>query len=226
MIAFALLAVPPQIELDDLFDRYAKLRNVEISISRSRRLAKHEAQEAGSELVVRYAGQRRFRVDSAEYWGDGTTLVSDGKTLLVVSGGDGRVSLRNTAELLDAHPSLNPPGPSSAILFLFMKGRDSYKRLVADEPHFESGRNWIRFATKSLGVMTLTLRDGWIQEIAYDNRPGSLASYVMFPMWYERPQDPMEIEAITYLFAQRFPARTFDATPPKGVDVEDLRKKP
>lgn len=226
MIALALLATAPDIQLKDLFDRYGRLRSAEFSISRSRRLAKHEAQEAGTELLVRYADPRRFRVDSADYWGDSSTFVSDGRSLLVFSGGSDQATLRNTGDLLDAHPSLNLQGGASAILFLFLKGREAYPRLVAEEPKFESGRNWIRFATKSLGVMTLTLRDGWIQEIAFDNRPGAVASYLMFPMWYERPQDPMEIESVTYRFNVRFPGWMFATTPPKGLSVDDQRKKP
>lgn len=211
--------------LDALFQRYEKLKNVEVSISKCARDAKDQALVPGFEILLRYVSPTRFRVDAAEYWGGGGRYVCDGKTFLFESAdGWAPAQLRNAAPLMEAHPDLNLRGSASSYLYAFMKGREMKSRLLVPGSPIASGRNWIRFATKEAGTMTLTLSNGWISEIAFDNRPGRLATYVMLPMWYEKPDDPLEIEAITYRFNARFPRSLFDTRPPKG-GVQDLRKK-
>lgn len=222
--ALLLTTLPtPRAELEALFDRYDKLRNAEISISKSARLRKREAQEADTEIILAYADQRRFRVTVGNYWGGGGYYISDGKTLLAENADGGPAQLRKAAPLMQAHSDLALRAGNSSLIFLFLEGRASMPKLIAPGTEVRGGRNWLQFTSKGMGNMTLTTRDGWIQEIAYDNRPERMASYLMFPMWYERPDDPMQIEAFSYQFKVRFPARTFDPTPPKGVVVQDAR---
>lgn len=212
--------------LDQLLDRYHKLRNVEISISKAGRARKGEALEASIEMILRYVDPKKFHLDVAEYWGGGSRYVSDGVTLLSESVDGGRpIQLRNAAPLIDSHPELNLHAGNSSVIFAFLKGREMRSKLVAPNIPISAGRNWIRFASKDFGMMTLTLTDGWIHEIAYDNLPGRMASYVMTPMWNEKPEDPLEIESVTYRFGAKFAKSWFDTKPKPGLPVEDLRKK-
>ncbi len=213
--ALLLTTLPtPRAELEALFDRYGKLRNAEISISKSARLRKHEAQEADNEIVLAYADQRRFRVTAGSYWGGGGYYISDGKTLLAENLDGGPAQLRKAAPLMQAHSDLALRAGNSSLIFLFLEGRAAMPRLIAEATEVRGGRNWLQFTSRGMGNMTITLRDGWIQQIGYDNRPERMASYLMFPMWYERPDDPMQIEAFSYRFGVRFPRGTFDVVSP------------
>lgn len=229
MILLPMLAITTQNAsgealLDQLFVRYEKLRNVEISVSKAGRIRKGEALEAATEMILRYADPKKFQLDVSEYWGGGSRYVSDGTTLLTETI-DGPIVLKNAGTLIDADPGLALHNGNSCVIFAFLKGPSMKSKMVVPNAPIQSGKNWIQFQTKDFGVMTLTLSDGWINQISFDNKPGRMANYLLFPMFGDKPEDPMEIEAYSYRFGVKFAKSWFDARPPKGMAFQDQRKK-
>jgi len=229
MILLPILAIAAQNAsgealLDQLFAKYEKLRNVEVSVSKAGRIRKGDALEAATEMLLRYVEPKKFQLDISEYWGGGSRYVSDGVTLLTEAI-DGPIILKHAAPLIDADPGLALHNGNSCVIFAFLKGRSMKSKLLVPNAPITSGKNWLQFQTKDFGIMTLTLTEGWITQVAFDNRPGRLANYVMFPMFGDKPEDPLEIEAYSYRFGARFAKSWFDTRPPKGMPFEDQRKK-
>lgn len=177
--------------------------------------------------MISYASPTRFRYEHSEYWGGGSTYVSDGKTLKFMSVDGAPTRLRNSgATLMSSHPSFSPGSGSFAMVLLLLEGPAIYNRLVAaNTPVSLDGRR-ITFKSKDFGQVTIYLENGLASEIEFDNKPNRMAAYRLTPMFGDPPEDPMEVEALSYGFGVRFPSRTFDTSVKKGESFIDDRKVP
>ncbi len=211
--------------LRSMLKHYGALRNVQISVSKSARDRKGDPLVPGLSGLIAYATPTRFRYEHSEYWGGGTVYVSDGNTLKIMSVDGGPTRLRKSgATLMKSHPSLGPGAGSFAMVLLLMEGPSVYDRLVvANTPVTLQGRR-IEFKSKDFGMVTIFVDNGLASEIQFDNKPNRMATYRLTPMFGDPPEDPLEFEALSYSFDQRFPNRTFDTSVKKGEDVIDERK--
>jgi hypothetical protein len=227
--AFALLSPPQSGEavLRSVFEHYGKMRKFEAGISKAARDRRGETMGPTISLLLSYDSKQRFRVEQSEYWGGGNTFTSDGKTLRVVSADGGPTTLRNAGpSLMQSHPMLAPRGGAFAVLFLLLEGPSAYDKLVAPDGSVKLNGRRIDFKSKDYGSMSMTLDGKLITDIQFDNKPNRDANYRFLPMFSEKPEDPMEVEVITYEFVNRFARNRFDTSVTKGEFVVDERKKP
>jgi hypothetical protein len=223
----AALHTDGDVALRSMLARYGKLRNVEISISKSGRDRRSDAFSPGISGLIAYQSPNRFRYEQSEYWGGGYSYISDGSTLKVMPADYGSIRLRKTgATIMSSHPALSPGSGSFAMVLLFLEGPAAYDKLVAAKTPVTVAGQRLEFKSKDFGKVTIFLAEGLASEILFDNKPNRMASYRMVPMFGDPPEDPMEVEALSYRLGVRFPSRTFDTSVKKGDDFIDERKLP
>lgn len=225
-LALALVACSDQsgeAVLREVLARSGRLHSFQASVSKSARDRKSDAFYPTSSYMVAFESPRRFRIDQAEMWGDCTSWIQDGKTLKVVTANGGPARLRNP---VTSPLALGAPGSGSfTIFFLLLEGPAAYDKLVAPGSAVSHRGNWLQFKSKDFGNVSMRLGDGLVREIEFDNRELRLAQYRFFPMWSEKPEEPMEIESITVEHVSAFARGTFDTSIRKGEEVLDERKK-
>lgn len=230
LLGLALLAQTPdrsgEAALRAVFATYGKLAKFEASIAKSSRDRKEDALLPTLSFMLAYDSPTRFRLEQSEYWGGGTTYVQDGTTLKLVSADGGPTRLRNAGKsLMTSFGSLAPGGGSFSLLFLFLEGPRAFDKLVAADSSITRRGNWISLKTKDFGEMSLHLDGKLIVGIEFDNKALRMASYRFTPMFGDPPEDPLEVEAISYRFVDGFPRHTFDTSVRPGEPVIDERKK-
>lgn len=228
-LAWPLLIAPQdgRANLEAMLLRYERLRDVEITISRSARDRAGQALLATTSAILAFSRADRFRYEFSEYWGGGASIVRDGATLLYVPADGTTGSLRKPgASVTSSHSSLAPGAPGFALTLLFLEGRSAMTRLLPPGAPVTQRGNRLEFMSRDLGHVTIYLRDGLAGEVTYDNRPLRWAAYRFLPVFNEPPESPMESESATFRKVERFARGTFSVAPPKGVDVVDDRKPP
>ncbi|HZH98728.1 MAG TPA: hypothetical protein VEX38_07130 [Fimbriimonadaceae bacterium] len=222
-------------ELRRILEAHGKLRNVQIVIGKSARERSDQVMQPDKTLTLWYAGPNRFRMAASSYWGDAALYVSDGKTLYSDPLDDSQPAiLRNTTvtPIPMVHNDLSLRGGNGSMLFYLLEGAGAFDKIV------DSGGNitlkesaverQVTFKSKDFGTVSIFVDKAkrLAHRIEYDNLPGKLAAYLRFPMWMEKPEDPLDREEITITPMRSFPRDTFSVKPPKWRPVTDQRKKP
>lgn len=227
LLAWPLLIAPQdgRATLEAMLLRYERLRDVEITISRSARDRAGQALLATTSGVLAFSRTDRFRYEFSEYWGGGASIVRNGATLLYVPADGTTATLRKPgASVTSSHSSLTPGAPGFAMTLLFLEGRAAMLRLLPPGAQVTQRGNVLEFVSRDMGHVTIYLRDGLAGEVTYDNQPLRWAAYQFLPVFNERPESPLEWESVTFRKVGRFARGTFSVVPPKGVDVVDERK--
>lgn len=203
-----------------------KLQHVEISMNKGIRDRAGDALQTDQLWFMRLERPNVFHIYLGHYWNSNQPVsVSDGKTLLQ---DDGRIVLRNAPASPLQIPGFDRGGPFYSPLFDFMQGRSALK-MVSPDGDIRRTNSGFTLQTKDLGEVdvTLTRRDGYVLPLIIDvsNLAGRMANYRLFPMFSDRPEQPMERYVMNYNFAPAFPRGEFEIRIRKGAPVEDQRKK-
>jgi len=204
-----------------------RLSNVQISISKGIRDRSADALQADALWYISYAKANIFRISMGDYWGsEYPTYISDGKTLLQT----GSVSVLQNApkSLALIGGTFTRGGAGYSPLVDFLRGKDAMD-LVGPDGKIARKGTIIVVQTKDMGELEITTTqvNGQTLPLIVDvkNIAARMASYRLFPMFYERPEDPLERYSFSYRFVSSFPRNEFRTSPPKGIPVEDQRKK-
>jgi hypothetical protein len=205
----------------------ARLANAQISISKGVRVWSGVCLQADALWYISYAKRNVFRISMGDYWGsEYPTYISDGKTLLQT----GSLSVLQAApkDLASLGGTFSRGGPGYSPFIDFVRGRAALD-LVGPDGNITKKGSVLVVQTKDLGELEITTTNigGLSLPLIVDvkNIAARMASYRLFPMWYERPEDPLERYSFTYRFVNSFPKNEFRTVPPKGIPVEDRRKK-
>lgn len=227
MISLLLLTAPDrsaEAEFVKMLEDCARLSKVQISISKGTRDRDGDALQADALWYISLSKPNTFRVSLGDYWGsEFPTYISDGKTLL--QAGTLNVLQKAPANLIGAFPRGNG---AYAPLFDFMRGKAALDMVAPDGDIVRKG-SVLKVETKDLGDLEINLLEmnGLKLPTIVDvrNIAARMASYRLFPMFSERPEDPLEKYSFTYKFVGSFPKNEFSTAVPKGQPVEDKRKK-
>jgi hypothetical protein len=216
-----------------VFEQHGALRNVEALIWKSNRDRGDQPLQADRTITLWYASPGKFRAAGSVYWGEASLYVSDGKTLYADALDDMQPgSLRNShpTSIPLAHSDLSLRGGYGSVLYYLLEGPPAFEKMVDPVGSITAettrGEEQIKFKSKEIGMVTLFLRGGLVHAVEYDNLPQREAMYLRFPMWLEKPEDPLEREEIEITKRRSFPRDTFKAEPPQWRKVTDQRKKP
>lgn len=210
--------------LRSVLANYGKLRRCQISISKAARDQKGDAMAPTTSSLLSYESPTRWRLDQGDYWGGGSVFTQDGKNLKIVFLDAGSIELRKAGpSLMRSNGALAPGGGSFAILFLLLEGSPAFDKLVAPGGEVSLKGNTLSVKTKDFGSMTLRLDGKLVTEIEFDNKPLRMAAYRFIPQFGAMPEDPLEVEAISYRPVSKFPKGTFDTKTKKGENVSDER---
>lgn len=202
------------------------IKSAQIGINRSARESKGGAFMTDREAQVWYADGSRYRILECSYWGDSQVLISDGKTAVQDPCDDSQpLVLRNgTNSIGGSSPDFEAKGPWGFALFDLLRGLGAFDQIVAKDGFIRRMDDRLELQTKTIGTMTIWLKDGLPSRVEYDNRPALEAAYKENPEWNAPVDDPMVREDIVFKMNQKIDSRLLDTTVPKGRVVEDKRK--
>lgn len=229
VITLILLASPDRSGEADflkMLEGCSKLQNVEIVMNKCVRDRDRDALQSDANWLIRLAKPNVFRIYVGHYWNSDIPVYTRDRQTLMIS--DSRAVLQNAPKnIVDIQGAFAPGAPYYSPLFDFMRGGEAALLAVADSDIVKTASGFRM--TSKLGAIevTLTKHEGLTLPLIIDvsNLAGRLAAYRLFPMFSDRPEQPLERYVMDYKFGPQFPRGEFDTKPPKGLPVEDQRKK-
>lgn len=222
--------------LRQLLDHAGKLRHCTIVINKSNKSRDEDPAYPGQTVTLWYDSPTRFRSIAAGTWGDQVLTVRNDNILLADYLDDSQpASRRNVGgnSIYDTSADLAFEGQSSAAIFYFLNGLAAFDSLVAADGSItiskDKASETVRFKTKGHGTMYVTFdpadKNMAISRIAYDDLEVAMKFYEQNKEFVDKPDQPMNIEEMSYTFNAHFPKWAFDTTPAKGHMVDDKTKK-
>lgn len=219
--------------LRKILDWAKGLDNVHLVINTEARDTGHDAMYPGDRIDVWLSGAR-FRVERANYWGYGSYVVSDGKTVLSDSESEDDPAILTNAKggLLATYAELKMSTEDMSPFFELMNGPSQFEKLVEktaeikQEPD-QGDEKVVSLQHKKLGTERLYyhLVKGapQLDRLEYDNLPAMKEMYKANPDFADQPDPGMLTRHSFYIADDRPAISLFDTRPPKGRGFRDNR---
>jgi hypothetical protein len=209
--------------LKQIIGAMSGLKDAELHITTGTRSYKGQTYEADKSIILYVGGGARFQWILGSVWGDSGRFVSDGSTLMIDRmDEDRRVILKAAPANLASDPAIAELADPFVYLFA---GEKALEKLVAKDGFVRKLDGAVQFKSPQRGTVTLFYdKDFRVSRVEFDNRDWLEEQHKKFPDWWDAPDDPMTVQAVTYRFG-RLPVWAFDVRPPAGFAVQDERKK-
>lgn len=209
------------------------LDNVHLVIGTESRDTGHEPMYPGERIDVWLSGSK-FRVERSNYWGDGSYVVSDGKTVLSDSESEDSPAILTNAKgnLLATYADLKVSTEDLSPFFELMSGPSQLDELVEKtatiklEPD-QGDEKIVSFQHKKLGTERLYYHlvkgTPQLDRLEYDNLPEMKELFKANPDFADDPDPGMLTRHSFFIAADRPSLSLFDTRPPKGRGFRDNR---
>jgi hypothetical protein len=222
-------------ELKRVMDATAAMRNVRIRLVSSSRETLDGVWYPDGDVNVWFIEPNRFRIEAMDTWGDGFTVICDGKALLK----DGLAewepaTLANLPKsLVEAEPQLAWNGSRGGPLFYFLDGSRTLDTMASKDGDIkqltpEGGFKRIEFHHAIGGNVVVfyneEVKNPVVSRFEFDKLPHLKAMHQQFPDWYGQPQEPLTRQWVAIQPIGKLESWVLDVRGSKGRVVKDVRQ--
>jgi hypothetical protein len=184
-----------------------------------------------------FAGKYRYRAYHMDGWGDGKLIIRNGKELLIDSLDFTQSVILKTAtdKFWEDESNLAAGGDQATVLFYLLNGEAVFDELVGKDGSVSlidpaGPLKGVKVQGKPFGEVTILYEESdksmLVRSIAYDNWTFKENLHKRWPEWVDPPQvGTLDLELVTYLRNARFGKNWFSTATPKGMTLDDRRKK-